>query len=87
MFFSVAAGIQIDQSVRQRDLNTKIGPNETRSSFNYTTQKRNEARNKVYSVNIPFSKYGSPQAKPATPKLKVQSHTRTSNSGFSKSHA
>jgi len=41
---------------RTRDKNAKIGPNETRNTYQFTSKKRNINREKVYSVNIPFSK-------------------------------
>lgn len=62
-----------------RDNGSSIGPTETKQSYAYTSQKRNEQRQKVYSVNIPFSKYNNgPQSpKPASAQVNTSDDTAT----------
>lgn len=50
-----------------RDNGSSIGPTETKQIYAYTSQKRNEQRQKTYSVNIPFSKYSSALGSPHKP--------------------
>lgn len=50
-----------------RQLSTNIGPTETKQSYAFTSAKRNQHKQKVYSVNIPFSKYTTP-TKPGSAK-------------------
>ena len=45
---------------RMRSNNSNIGPQETIKAYNSVTAKRKVNQSKVYSVNIPFSKYSSP---------------------------
>ena len=45
---------------RNRGTNASVGPKETKQSYAFTSEKRKQNHQKVYSVNIPFSKYDKP---------------------------
>ena len=42
---------------RMRETSQNIGAVETKQAYDYTSERRNAHKQKVYSVNIPFSKY------------------------------
>ena len=66
----IGFGFDKDVTHRLRDNSSNIGPAETRTSYQATSNYRNFNRQKVYSVNIPFSKYpgaaGNSPAKPGS---------------------
>ena len=49
-------GVELTNEHRQRDLQKNIGPNETSKAYQYTSARRKVNQDKVYNVNIPFSK-------------------------------
>ena len=92
-----------EAGVRTRDITSKIGPSETSSTYAYTSNKRSQNRQKVYDVNLPFSKNNAGPTSPYlahkkpqssanggggnTTDLKMHQQTENSSNGFSKSHA
>ena len=44
---------------RMRDTSRSIGPDETKSVYAETSALRNDHRQAVYNVNLPFTKKGS----------------------------
>ena len=50
-----------------RKMSTNVGPKETKQSYAFTSAKRIQHQEKVYSVNIPFAKYpGGTPTKPGS---------------------
>ena len=69
---------------RLRDTATNIGPSETKATYQSTSNYRNVNRQKVYSVNIPFS---SPNKPGSASGGKNQKLAMSPDEALSKSHA
>ena len=81
----IGFGLDKDVTHRLRDNSSNIGPAETRTSYQATSNYRNFNRQKVYSVNIPFS--GSPGKPGSASGAKNKALAMSPEETFSKSHA